>query len=100
MLDLFIEFRRYTNGLPTFGGASLPAALAYFGLDGITAEEKQEMRSLVLRGGPWSADERAAILDYCGKDVAALARLLEVMAPISTSLARCCAGAQEDLPFE
>ena len=58
-----------------------PAALAYFGLDGITAEEKQEMRALVLRGGPWSADERAAILDYCAKDVAGLARLLAVMAP-------------------
>ena len=27
--------------------------------------EKEEMRELILTGGPWSA-ERAAILDYCG----------------------------------
>ena len=39
------------------------------------------MRALVLRGGPWSADERAAILDYCAADVAALARLLPAMPP-------------------
>jgi DNA polymerase I len=34
-----------------------------------------------LRGGPWSESERAAILDYCESDVAALARLLPVMLP-------------------
>jgi hypothetical protein len=81
VLDLFTEFRRYTNGLPTFGGVGLLGALAYFGLDGIAAEEKRGMRDLVLRGGPRSADERQAILDYCAKDVAGLARLLPVMAP-------------------
>lgn len=32
-----------------------------------------------MRGGPWSADERAGILDYCEGDVDALARLLPVM---------------------
>ena len=37
------------------------------------------MRALVLRGGPWSADERAAILSYCESDVAALVRLLPAM---------------------
>ena len=40
------------------------------------------MRDLVLRGGPWSADERAAILAYCGGDVVALAvGLLPAMLP-------------------
>jgi hypothetical protein len=39
------------------------------------------MRDLVLRGGPWSEDEKAAILDYCESDVSALARLLPVMLP-------------------
>ena len=39
------------------------------------------MRALVLRGGPWSDVERAAILDYCESDVAALARLLPAMLP-------------------
>jgi DNA polymerase I len=81
VLDLFTEFRNHTNGLPTISGAGLLGALAQYGLDGIGAVEKTEMRDLVLRGGPWSDAERAAILDYCETDVAALARLLLVMLP-------------------
>jgi DNA polymerase-1 len=79
VLDLFTEFRNHTNGLPTVAGAGLLGALAHFGLDGIGAVEKNAMRDLVLRGGPWSETERAAILDYCESDVAALARLLPAM---------------------
>ena len=81
VLDLFTEFRNQTNGVPTDGGAGLLGALAYHGLDGIGAIEKDDMRALVLRGGPWSDAERAAILDYCESDVAALARLLPAMLP-------------------
>ena len=81
VLDLFTEFRNRTNGVPTGNGAGLLGALAYHGLDGIGAVEKDEMRALVLRGGPWSDVERAAILDYCESDVAALARLLPAMLP-------------------
>ena len=81
VLDLFTEFRNRTNGVPTGSGAGLLGALAYHGLDGIGAVEKDEMRALVLRGGPWSEVERAAILDYCETDVAALARLLPAMLP-------------------
>jgi DNA polymerase I len=82
VLDLFAEFRNHTNGLPTISGASLLGALAYHGLDGIGAIEKSEMRELVLRGGPWSDTERAAILNYCESDVSALAQLLAVMLPL------------------
>jgi hypothetical protein len=81
ILDLFTEFRNHTNGSPTVAGAGLLGALAHFGLDGIGAVEKNAMRDLVLRGGPWSSDERTAILDYCESDVAALARLLPAMLP-------------------
>jgi DNA polymerase I len=81
ILDLFIEFRDSTNGLPTPAGASLLGALTYFGLDGMGVAEKKEMRELVLRGGPWSDAERAAILNYCAEDVAALERLLPAMLP-------------------
>ena len=87
VLDLFTEFRNRTNGLPTGNGAGLLGALSYFGLDGIGAVEKDEMRALVLRGGPWSDAERGQILDYCESDVAALTRLLPVMVP-SVDLAR------------
>ena len=69
VLDLYVEFRAQTNGLPTPSGAGLLGALAYHGLDSMTSEAKDEMRDLVLRGGPWSADERQAVLDYCATDV-------------------------------
>src|SRR5215475_9555501 len=81
VLDLFAEFRNRTNGVPTENGSGLLGALAYYGLDGIGAVAKEEMRDLVLRGGPWTDAEREAILDYCESDVAALARLLPVMLP-------------------
>jgi hypothetical protein len=81
ILDLFTEFRDRTNGLETPSGASLLGALIYFGLDHIGAQEKEAVRDLVMRGGPWSPDERAAVLDYCASDVDALARLLPAMLP-------------------
>jgi hypothetical protein len=81
ILDLFTEFRDRTNGLPTPGGQSLLGALTYFGLDGIGTIEKDAMRTLILRGSPWSLEEQTAILDYCESDVVALARLLPAMLP-------------------
>jgi DNA polymerase family A len=81
VLDLFTEFRNHTNGLQTIAGNGLVGALTQYGLDGIGATEKENMRDLVLRGGPWTSDEQIAILDYCESDVAALARLLPAMLP-------------------
>jgi hypothetical protein len=79
ILDLYAEFRAHTNGCDTPNGASLLGALTYFGLDGIAATEKADLRALILSGGPWSAHEREAILEYCASDVRALERLLAVM---------------------
>lgn len=81
ILDLFTEFRNRFNGLGTIAGNSLLAALTQFGLDSIGAEEKQDMRNLILGGGPWSPAQRIAILDYCESDVIALQRLLPAMLP-------------------
>ena len=80
-LDLFTEFRNLTNGLQTPAGNALIGALTQYGLDGIGVAEKEQMRDLVLRGGPWSREEQIKILDYCESDVAALARLLPAMLP-------------------
>jgi hypothetical protein len=79
VLDLFTEYRNHTNGVT--GGAGLLDALAHFNLNGIGALEKKEMRDLVLRGGPYTQQQIAGILDYCESDVRALARLLPAMAP-------------------
>src|SRR5439155_9441243 len=60
VLDLYAEFRCRASGLPTPCGNGLLGALAYFGLDGLDAVEKQEMRQLAMRGGPDTRAERAA----------------------------------------
>ncbi len=79
VLDLFCEFRNCTNGLETPAGSGLLGALVAFGLDAMGATEKDAMRALILRGGPWTAIERDAILHYCEEDVDALTRLLSAM---------------------
>ena len=81
ILDLFTEFRCSTNGLTVPAGNGLIGALTSYGLDAIGASEKEDMRALVMRGGPWTAEERQEVLNYCMSDVDALARLLPVMAP-------------------
>jgi hypothetical protein len=81
ILDLFAEFRRLTAGLPVPCGNGLLGALAYFGLDALDAAEKESMRQLAMRGGPYTPAERLALLDYCQSDVDALARLLPAMLP-------------------
>ena len=81
VLDLFAEFRVLTNGLVTPSGNGLLGALAYFGIDGMDVFEKEEMRQLAMRGGPWTKEECQALLDYCESDVVALQKLLDIMAP-------------------
>jgi DNA polymerase-1 len=81
ILDLYVEFSAATNGWKRPHGRTLLAALSWYGIPAITSEEKTSMRDLVLRGGPWSATERAAILDYCQTDVDVLGPLLERMLP-------------------
>lgn len=81
VLDLYVEFRNLTNGRDTPCGNGLLGALAWFGLDSIDVAQKDTMRDLALRGGPWTPSERAALLDYCERDVEALTRLLPLMLP-------------------
>jgi hypothetical protein len=81
VLDLCVEFKCLTSGLPVPAGRGLLGALVYYGLDGIDAVDKAEMRQLAKRGGEYSEAERMALLDYCQTDVDALARLLPVMLP-------------------
>jgi DNA polymerase I len=81
VLDLYAEFRNHTNGLELPCGAGLLGALTYYGVDGIETAEKESMRQLALRGGPWTAAEQAALLDYCESDVIGLERLLPRMLP-------------------
>lgn len=79
LLDLFAEFRCLTNGLSPANGSGLLGALLYYGLPSVGGEQKDAMRDLVLRGGPWSSEEQQLILDYCETDVVALDQLLAAM---------------------
>jgi hypothetical protein len=81
VLDLYAEFCNLTNGLTPPCGTKLLGALAYFGLGGIEAAEKDSMQALAIRGGPWTPEEQRALLDYCESDVVALAKLLPKMNP-------------------
>jgi DNA polymerase-1 len=79
ILDLFVEFRNRTNGIKPPHGSGLLGALAWHGQDFMGAVEKESMRDLAIRGGPYSDSERKALLDYCEADVDSLARLLPAM---------------------
>jgi hypothetical protein len=81
IVDLFAEFRNATNRIHLPVGAGLLGALSYYGIPAITSQQKEQERSLVMRGGPWSAAERRRILDYCQTDVDPLGALLERMLP-------------------
>ena len=79
VLDLYVEFRSMTNGRTVPSGLGLLGALAYCGLDCMESTEKQSMRELAMRGGPYTEDEQVALLDYCQSDVDALPKLLDKM---------------------
>jgi hypothetical protein len=79
ILDLYAEFRNLTNGLTVPGGRGLLAALQWFGLDAIEGAKKDFMRERVLKGDPYSAEDRRAILNYCESDVHALRDLMPKM---------------------
>jgi DNA polymerase-1 len=88
VLDLYTEFRSETNGLTLPHGRGLLGALSYHALSSITKEEKQDMRDLVLTGGPWTEQQRGDILAYCQGDVDCLGPLLERMLPRITAKPR------------
>jgi hypothetical protein len=81
VLDLYAEFRTLTNGLKLPAGRGLSGALQYFGLDWLPSLVKESMRQLALRGGPWSEEEKHALLGYCESDVTALSSLFNRMLP-------------------
>jgi DNA polymerase-1 len=81
VLDLYVEFRNLTNGFSLPCGNDLLGALASFGLPSIDAGQKQLMRELAMRGGPYTPTERLQLLDYCESDVAGMEALLTPMLP-------------------
>jgi hypothetical protein len=81
VLDLYVEFRNHVNGRLVPQGKGLLGALAYFGLDAIDAKRKDAMRTRILQGWPFTAEERVDILRYCTSDVDAMMQLLPKLLP-------------------
>jgi DNA polymerase-1 len=75
-LDLSPAFRNLTSGRLTPEGKGLIGALRYFGLDAIGAKQKDAMRERIIKGWPFTPEERQKILAYCYSDTEALLRLL------------------------
>lgn len=78
-LDVAQEFKCVTNGRTLPDGIGLLGASAYFGLDSISVAEKEGMRSLAMRGQPFSEQERKDLAAYCRSDVVALTKLTAAM---------------------
>jgi DNA polymerase family A len=76
VLDLSPAFRNLTNGRSTPEGKGLIGALRYYGLDAIGSKQKEAMQKRVMKGWPFTPEEREQILRYCYSDVDALVRLL------------------------
>ena len=80
VVDLYAEYCAEKAGLlPQRKG--LLYALSSYGISGIAAGEKEDMRDLCIRGGPYTEKERKEILTYCQSDVDATAELFLKMWP-------------------
>jgi DNA polymerase-1 len=88
IIDLFAERMMQTCDTKETAGdrrgkrymPTLLRSMGAYGLDAMSAAEKEEMRNLILRGHPFTNDERTRILDYCMEDdVAGTANLFEAM---------------------
>jgi hypothetical protein len=92
ILDLFTEFRCITNG-KSDTRQNLLSVLGWFDIDCLGFAEKEEMRNLAIRGGPFTEEEKRNLLDYCESDVLALYKLLPKMLPhidVPRALIRGC----------
>jgi hypothetical protein len=82
ILDLSPEFKCQVNGrgIPR-KNQGLIGALQYFGLSSIAPKRKDAMRARILKGWPFTVEEREEILHYCAEDVEALGQLLWKLLP-------------------
>jgi hypothetical protein len=100
ILDLCIEHRLLVNGvLDKKQPRDLLAAMAYYNLPRIEMIEKHAWRNLILTGGPFDAEQRAGILEYCWTDIRALELLLPTMLrSMPTDLDRALYRARYTIP--
>jgi DNA polymerase-1 len=82
ILDLSPEFKCQVNGKGiSRKNQGLIGALQYFGLSTIAPKRKDAMRDRIMKGWPFTDQEREQILGYCAEDVEALRKLLFALLP-------------------
>jgi len=81
VIDSFVEFRAHTNGLEAPSENRLLGALAHFGLESMSVAKDTDIEALVLRGAPYSSDERRAVVEYCAAQVQGIERLIRRLMP-------------------
>jgi DNA polymerase-1 len=81
VLDVSPAFRNLTNGRTTPEGKGLLGARRYYGLGAADAKYKEGMQKRVIRGWPFTPNERQQILEYVVSDADALEHLLARMLP-------------------
>jgi hypothetical protein len=81
VIDLCVEYKRLRNGHGPGMGRNLVAALLSRGIDAAPFVDKADMQALAGRGGPYTEEQRSALLAYNGRDVTALKKLFPVMLP-------------------
>jgi DNA polymerase-1 len=87
IIDLYAERMMQTCGDIEMEGEhrgkrympTLLRSMATYGLDAMSAVEKEEMRNLIRRGHPFTDDESTRILAYCMDDVSTTTELFEAM---------------------
>jgi hypothetical protein len=81
VLDLNPVFRCITNGRTVPQGRGLLGAMTYYKLDAIDSKVKDDIRNRIMKGWPFTAEEREKILRYGASDVDAMVRLLPKILP-------------------
>ena len=81
VVDLYAENRNLTNGHYLLRGNGLLGALFHHGIQGVEHEKKESMRDLAIRGGPFTMEEKDALLSYCYSDVIAVQKLFDRIVP-------------------
>lgn len=79
--EMKIEARNARGSDSELSPLGLLGVCAVHGISTRDQQHKDEMRNLILTGGPWSADDERKILDYCGEDVWDTTALLAEMWP-------------------
>ncbi|MEK7953257.1 DNA polymerase [Luteolibacter soli] len=81
LIDLYTEFRNFTNGLPMRIGRDLCGALLTMGVPFANVVGDPDVDHLLVRGGPYSYEEQSALLKNCEARVEGIGRLWSILKP-------------------